>query len=334
MLLEKLPKNLGDPDKFLIPCDFPRIDDRSITRPKGVAKDVFVKVGKFHFPTDLVVVDFEANPRVPLILGRYLLRTGHALIDVYGEEITLRVNDESTRKMGAGAHGWLREAFWYYSHGGEVHRKGKWGGLVLAGKSVKYCLGFTLRLLLKNLLLVLAFLVASILVQLLSDVVETETWCKGEIRSGTRRDWIIKDHSSDEGFNEYINLVLYQAEENDMITYTDIPVGLSIVVTSVSYQNVNRSTPDAPTNALLRKDTAVNELIKRRSKIERVNKRQMQMQESKVDMGKSLDANLVSIESNGTESEVQDESNRSRNDTDTDDVDIRPIYDEKPMAEV
>nr|GFA40417.1 reverse transcriptase domain-containing protein [Tanacetum cinerariifolium] len=69
--------------------------DRSITRPKGVAEDVFVKVGKFHFLTDFVVVDFEANPRVPLILGRSFLRTGHALIDVYGEEITLRVNDES-----------------------------------------------------------------------------------------------------------------------------------------------------------------------------------------------------------------------------------------------
>ncbi|GJV33944.1 reverse transcriptase domain-containing protein [Tanacetum coccineum] len=69
--------------------------DRSITRPKGLAEDVFVKVGKFHFPTDFVVVDFEADPRVPLILGRSFLRTGRALIDVYGEEITLRVNDEA-----------------------------------------------------------------------------------------------------------------------------------------------------------------------------------------------------------------------------------------------
>nr|GEW31086.1 reverse transcriptase domain-containing protein [Tanacetum cinerariifolium] len=64
--------------------------DRSITRPKGVAKDVFVKVGKFYFPTDFVVVDFEADLRVLLILGRSFLRTGHALIDVYGEEITIR----------------------------------------------------------------------------------------------------------------------------------------------------------------------------------------------------------------------------------------------------
>nr|GEU59416.1 reverse transcriptase domain-containing protein [Tanacetum cinerariifolium] len=132
MLLEKILEKLGDPIKFLIPCDFPGMNvchaladlgasinlmplsiwkklsfpaltptrmtlelaDRSITHPKGVAEDVFFKVGKFHFPTDFVVVDFEADPRVPLILERSFLRTGHALIDVYGEEITLRVNNE------------------------------------------------------------------------------------------------------------------------------------------------------------------------------------------------------------------------------------------------
>ncbi|GJZ36773.1 reverse transcriptase domain-containing protein [Tanacetum coccineum] len=54
--------------------------DRSITRPKGVAEDIFVKVGNFHFPTDFVVVDFEADPRVPLILGRSFLRTSRALM--------------------------------------------------------------------------------------------------------------------------------------------------------------------------------------------------------------------------------------------------------------
>nr|GEW77642.1 reverse transcriptase domain-containing protein [Tanacetum cinerariifolium] len=88
MLLKKLPEKLGDPGKFLILY-------RSITCPKGVAKDVFVKVGKFHFPIDFVFVDFEAGPQVPLILGRSFLRIGRALIDVYGEEITLRINDES-----------------------------------------------------------------------------------------------------------------------------------------------------------------------------------------------------------------------------------------------
>ncbi|GJY18530.1 reverse transcriptase domain-containing protein [Tanacetum coccineum] len=70
------------------------LEDRSITRPKGIAEDIFVKVGKFHFPTDFVVVDFDVNPRVPLILRRSFLRTGRALIDGYGEEITLRVNDK------------------------------------------------------------------------------------------------------------------------------------------------------------------------------------------------------------------------------------------------
>nr|GEV27860.1 reverse transcriptase domain-containing protein [Tanacetum cinerariifolium] len=99
MLLKKLPEKFRDPGKFLIPCDLPGIDvchaladlaDRSVTHSKGVSEDVFVKVGKFYFPTDFMVVDFEADPRVPLILGRSFLRTGHALIDVYGEEITLR----------------------------------------------------------------------------------------------------------------------------------------------------------------------------------------------------------------------------------------------------
>nr|GEY53948.1 reverse transcriptase domain-containing protein [Tanacetum cinerariifolium] len=133
MLLKKFLEKLGDPGKFLIPCDIPGMDvchaladlgasinfmplsiwkklslpeltptrmalelaDRSITHPKGVVEDVFFKVEKFHFLTDFVVVDFEADPWVPLISGRSFLRTGHALIDVYGEEINLRVNNEA-----------------------------------------------------------------------------------------------------------------------------------------------------------------------------------------------------------------------------------------------
>ncbi|GJT58144.1 reverse transcriptase domain-containing protein [Tanacetum coccineum] len=125
---KKLPEKLGDPGKFLIPCEFPGMEicyaladlgasinlmplsiwkklslpelsptrmtlelaDRSITYPKGLAEDVYVKVGKFHFPADFVVVDFEADPRVPLILGRSFLKTGRTLIDVYEGEITLR----------------------------------------------------------------------------------------------------------------------------------------------------------------------------------------------------------------------------------------------------
>ncbi|GJQ92601.1 putative nucleotidyltransferase, ribonuclease H [Tanacetum coccineum] len=57
--------------------------NRSVAYPVGVAEDVFVKVGKFHFPADFVVVDYDVDPRVPLILGRPFLRTARALIDVH-----------------------------------------------------------------------------------------------------------------------------------------------------------------------------------------------------------------------------------------------------------
>ncbi|GJR98485.1 reverse transcriptase domain-containing protein [Tanacetum coccineum] len=133
VILNKLPKKLGDPGKFLIPCDFPGMDeclaladlgasinlmplsvwkmislpeltptcmtlelaDHSITQPIGIAKDVYLKVGKFKFLADFVVVDFDVNPRVPLILGRSFLKTRRALIDVHEGELTLRVRKEA-----------------------------------------------------------------------------------------------------------------------------------------------------------------------------------------------------------------------------------------------
>nr|GEU52968.1 hypothetical protein [Tanacetum cinerariifolium] len=132
VLLNKLLKKLGDPGKFLIPCDFPIMDEclalvdlgtsiilmplsvwnklslpelsptymtlelaDRFSRPVGVVEDVFVKVETFHFPADFVVVDFDADPRVLLILGRSFLKTGHALIDVYEGELTLRVGKEA-----------------------------------------------------------------------------------------------------------------------------------------------------------------------------------------------------------------------------------------------
>ncbi|GJR66728.1 reverse transcriptase domain-containing protein [Tanacetum coccineum] len=114
VFLKRLPQKLRALDKFLIPCDFLGMDvclaladlgasinlmplsvwkklslpeltptcmtlelaDRSISRPIGVAEDVFIKVGKFNFPADFVVVDFNVDPRVPLILGRSFLKTG------------------------------------------------------------------------------------------------------------------------------------------------------------------------------------------------------------------------------------------------------------------
>nr|GFC56917.1 reverse transcriptase domain-containing protein [Tanacetum cinerariifolium] len=65
--------------------------DRTIYKPTGVAENVFVKVGKFYFPADFVVLDFVADPRVPLILVRPFLSTAHALIDVYEGEMAQNV---------------------------------------------------------------------------------------------------------------------------------------------------------------------------------------------------------------------------------------------------
>nr|GFB09478.1 reverse transcriptase domain-containing protein [Tanacetum cinerariifolium] len=71
------------------------ITDHLISCPVRVAEDVYVKVGSFHFSADFVVVDFDADPRVPLILGRSFLKTGRALIDVFEGEFTLRVGKEA-----------------------------------------------------------------------------------------------------------------------------------------------------------------------------------------------------------------------------------------------
>nr|GEX15040.1 hypothetical protein [Tanacetum cinerariifolium] len=131
VILKKLPEKLGDPRKFLIPCGFSELKckaladlgasinfmslsvwkklglpdliptrmtlelaNRTICTPDGIARDVFVLVGKFTFPADFVVVDYESDPRVPLILGRPFLRTARALIEVHGKEMILHKGDE------------------------------------------------------------------------------------------------------------------------------------------------------------------------------------------------------------------------------------------------
>nr|GEW69406.1 reverse transcriptase domain-containing protein [Tanacetum cinerariifolium] len=76
-------------------CMTLELADRSISHPVGVAEDLFVKVGTFHFPVDFVVVDFDADPQVPLILGTSFLNTKRALIDVFKGELTLRVGKEA-----------------------------------------------------------------------------------------------------------------------------------------------------------------------------------------------------------------------------------------------
>ena len=65
--------------------------DRSLTYPRGVVEDVLVKVDKFIFPADFVVLDMEEDQEIPLILGRPFLATGRTLIDVQCGELTLRV---------------------------------------------------------------------------------------------------------------------------------------------------------------------------------------------------------------------------------------------------
>nr|GFA33181.1 reverse transcriptase domain-containing protein [Tanacetum cinerariifolium] len=133
VVLKKLLEKLGDPGRFLIPCDFLEFDnclaladlgasinlmplsiwkklrlptlndtkmvlelaDRTISKPTGVAENVFVKFGKFFFLTDFVVLDFVADPRVSLILGRPFLSTAHTIINVYEREIIIRQDQQS-----------------------------------------------------------------------------------------------------------------------------------------------------------------------------------------------------------------------------------------------
>nr|GEX61057.1 reverse transcriptase domain-containing protein [Tanacetum cinerariifolium] len=105
VILKKLPEKLGDLGKFLISCGFSlteliftrmtlELANRAIWTPTGIAKDVFVSVGKFTFPADFIIVDYESDPRVPLILGRPFLQTARALIDVHGEEMIICDSDE------------------------------------------------------------------------------------------------------------------------------------------------------------------------------------------------------------------------------------------------
>nr|GEV38764.1 reverse transcriptase domain-containing protein [Tanacetum cinerariifolium] len=130
VILKKLPEKLRDPRKFLIPCGFSELKckaladlgasinlmplsvwkklglpvistrmtlelaNRAICTPAGIARDVFVSVGKFTFHANFVIVDYESDHRVPLILGRPFLRIARALIDIHKEEMILRDGDE------------------------------------------------------------------------------------------------------------------------------------------------------------------------------------------------------------------------------------------------
>ncbi|GJX45062.1 reverse transcriptase domain-containing protein [Tanacetum coccineum] len=106
VILNKLPEKLGDSGKFLIPCDFPRMDECLALANLGASINLMPLSAWKRLslpeltPTCMTVeladlVDFDANPRVPLILGRSFLKTRRALIDVYKGELTLRVRKEA-----------------------------------------------------------------------------------------------------------------------------------------------------------------------------------------------------------------------------------------------
>ncbi|XP_023764512.1 uncharacterized protein LOC111913024 [Lactuca sativa] len=132
-MMNKLPKKKGDPGSLTLPCQFgnlatiytladsgasvnlmpysffkkldlpkPRpicmsinLANKKVTFPRGICEDLLVKVDKFVFPVDFIVLDMEADPQVPVILGRPFLNTASAIVDMRDSKLTLRVGDKS-----------------------------------------------------------------------------------------------------------------------------------------------------------------------------------------------------------------------------------------------
>ncbi|XP_022899399.1 uncharacterized protein LOC111412708 [Olea europaea var. sylvestris] len=132
ILQHKLPLKLKDPRSFTIPCNIGnlyidkalcdlgtrinliplslfrklvlgeaksstvslQLANRSIKHPRGISEDILVKVGKFIFPADFIILDMEKDRDVPLILGHPFLATERALIDVQKGQLILMLNKE------------------------------------------------------------------------------------------------------------------------------------------------------------------------------------------------------------------------------------------------
>ncbi|GJY65470.1 putative reverse transcriptase domain-containing protein [Tanacetum coccineum] len=94
-----LPQKEKDPRSFTL-CDLAHtrliveLADGTIRHPRGIAENVLVRIGKFIFPIDFVILDIPDDDDVPLILGRPFLSTAHAKIDVFKRKFTLRVGEE------------------------------------------------------------------------------------------------------------------------------------------------------------------------------------------------------------------------------------------------
>ena len=130
VIQKSLPAKMKDPGSFTIPCTIgkyefkndsrasinlmplsvvqrlslgeltptiitPQMADRSMAQPEGVLEDVLVRVGKFIFLVDFVVMKMEEDTQVPLLLGRPFLATGAALIDIQKAKLTLRVGNKA-----------------------------------------------------------------------------------------------------------------------------------------------------------------------------------------------------------------------------------------------
>ncbi|XP_070017371.1 uncharacterized protein [Nicotiana sylvestris] len=132
ILQNKLPQKLGDPGSFTIPCTLGGVyiekalcdsgasinlmpfsilkkfdlgqmkdigvslqfADQSTKRPKGIIENVFVRVDKFVFPVDFIVLEMKECPDEPIILGRLFLATGRAIIEVHQGQLILRVDEK------------------------------------------------------------------------------------------------------------------------------------------------------------------------------------------------------------------------------------------------
>ncbi|XP_023754742.1 uncharacterized protein LOC111903187 [Lactuca sativa] len=132
-MLNKLPKKKGDPGSLTLPCQFGNLDvihaladsgasvnlmpysffkkldlpeprpirmaihlaNKTVTFPRGICEDLLVKVDKFVFPADFIILDMEADPQVPIILGKPFLNTASAIVDMRDSKLTLRVGEDS-----------------------------------------------------------------------------------------------------------------------------------------------------------------------------------------------------------------------------------------------
>ncbi|XP_070042665.1 uncharacterized protein [Nicotiana tomentosiformis] len=91
-ICRKLEKEIGEISS--VPISLQLADQTTIT-PEGIVEDVLVRVDKFIFPVDFILVNMEENKEIPLIIGRPFLATGKAILDIYDRKFMLRMGEET-----------------------------------------------------------------------------------------------------------------------------------------------------------------------------------------------------------------------------------------------